>query len=220
MYLFLKSSFQSNSSVWTMSAEVCPAASLSSSRMTTASLTLLNHIRRLKRPASPLLITGENKNCNAAFLFLTAAPSSSLFDAWVLWSGFLQLTVTHTHTHTHGGKPTKTHSKSNSLTYSAIVSDSMTAGSVEQRRQAAWRGEDTSSRGRMDIVSATSSGVIKGKGISGLGKWLIRMIVTWAGELRPYSAEATGRSEYTMKSAELDEAERRTSANRGLWCRW
>lgn len=58
---------------------VCPPSIPScSSCMTTAALTLPNHIRHLKSPGSPLPITGENKNCNAAFLFLTTAPSSSL----------------------------------------------------------------------------------------------------------------------------------------------
>lgn len=45
---------------------------------TAAALTSSNGIRRLKSPGAPQPIAGENQNCNAAFLPLAAAPSSSL----------------------------------------------------------------------------------------------------------------------------------------------
>lgn len=81
---------------------VCPPSIPScSSCMTTAALTLPNHIRHLKSPGSPLPITGENKNCNAAFLLLATAPSSSL---WCM-SAVIRFPAadgnTHTHTHIH-----------------------------------------------------------------------------------------------------------------------
>lgn len=56
-----------------------PAIPSCSCCVTTAALTSSNGIRRLKSPGAPRPIAGEKQNCNAAFLLLAAAPSSTLW---------------------------------------------------------------------------------------------------------------------------------------------